>query len=337
MKIFLLVAMLLCVMPSIEQNVMAQLPSSSIGPTSKEEAQVIWTNGKKAFQNEQWQEAVNYLTRYIDRYPAAPNFSEAHLLLGKALLFLARPKEAIKPIRYFISFNQNTIAAKRAQIDLCEAYLQMKKYHEALLTADEIIKKKLKTGLITPDLIAEALLYKAKALINLERDSNAQTSLTAAKKEIENIAPGSLTEQREYLLGQSLFVELWLKGKECGRLASKSGLSEDQVINQIERRGICLHEEALILAKALELPESTAQRMSLDSYLKDMQTFAKACKSPPARTGKLTQQQIQRYKKELSELLLPKCKAKQTEVIELFKDHSETASKIGTINFEARR
>ena len=127
------------VITSVDCLAKEPLPDTRAGSTSTAEASLLWEQGQKAFQSESYQEAVNQLKRLIDRYPGVKGFTEAHYLLGSSFIELKRPKEALHPLRYYVSANGKTEAGLNGRVKLAEAYLMLKKFNEAYLTAGEIV------------------------------------------------------------------------------------------------------------------------------------------------------------------------------------------------------
>ena len=49
---------------------------TSNGPTSPQEADILWNDGQKAFEKGQYQDAINDLQRLVDRYPGFTDISK---------------------------------------------------------------------------------------------------------------------------------------------------------------------------------------------------------------------------------------------------------------------
>src|SRR5690242_18744119 len=89
---------------------------TSLGPTSNEEAEILWKQGQSALQNSEFQDAANSLQRFVDRYPSKPGYLKAHLLLGKALFGLGKAQESLAPFKYFISATGTRIESIEARL-----------------------------------------------------------------------------------------------------------------------------------------------------------------------------------------------------------------------------
>src|SRR6476620_2157108 len=105
----------LLVIPLLWANVSFAL-QHSVGALSEKEASFHWSQGESAFQKGQYQEAVNHLQRLVERYPGKTGFIQAHFYLGKALLELGKPREAIEKLKYFISSTRQRSETPQAYI-----------------------------------------------------------------------------------------------------------------------------------------------------------------------------------------------------------------------------
>ena len=94
------------------------------GPTSQQESDILWTDGQKAFDTGAYQDAVNDLSRLVDRYPGSTGYLEAHRLLGRSLMLLGRTAEAIAPLQAYITATGNRELGLTTRLWLGDAYLQ---------------------------------------------------------------------------------------------------------------------------------------------------------------------------------------------------------------------
>ena len=283
---------------------------SSIGPTSTEEAGVLWKKGNQAFEEKKYPEAVRSLERLIHRYPASAHFFEAHRLLGIAHLENHEPHLAIVPLKDFVEVERKSSAGLQTRLALGRALLDLKKFHETLLLAEELLVEK---GTSNEVSIA-ALLMKARALMGLNEDARATQSLDSAKVKLEAQKEPSLPLKP--LKGQAAWLELKLKIRTCEKFPTKGSLTEEQIRNQLNRRGTCLSEASLLHLKTLEAGDLDWGRQSALELSSSFQDYTKACKNPSnppplARPEKRTKTQLKQYRSELVQLLQKECAEKR--------------------------
>jgi tetratricopeptide (TPR) repeat protein len=275
----------------------AGISQSSSGPTSTEERELIAKEGKAAFDQGDYQEAITRYQRLIDRYPAAPGYLDAHLYLGIARLRLKQPKQALEPLKYYVQAQEVKTEADQGRLWLAQAYLGTKKFPEALLLTQEI-----KTP-IPPDVETKSLLLRARAQMGLKKDWDATRSLDSAKK---------IAEENHYtsLLGESAAVAISLKTRACALLPNpKSGaLDEAQTRQQFDRRGTCLIEAVLLFRDVLKSEDEEWVAESQTELMDSFKNYSVACLNPPPAPGKRTTQQAKQYKSELVGILAQDCK-----------------------------
>ena len=288
---------------------------SSNGPATTEEAHVLWQDARQETQGKEFKEAVPKLQRLIDRYPSYEGFTEAHFLLGSALLSLGRPSEAQAPLRYYIQALGKTPEANRARLRLAEAYLDTRKFQEALLIALELERQG--EAAAPREVALSGQLFKAQALHGLGH-------LDKALKLLETTRTAIHPEEKT-LLAQASEVALELKLSDCSRLPGPraSQLDEAQMKNVFERRGTCLSESLMTLRELLQKGnqkqiENAArlEKSSFDSYLK-------ACSSPVFPHDRRSAKEKSQYVAELMILLRNTCRSaldKNFELLQSMKD-----------------
>ena len=277
----------------------AGVPPSSRGPTSDEEAALLWKDGQKAYDLSNYSEAIQNLQRLVDRYPGKPGYLQAHYLLGHSLVKSGDTKHAIEPLRYFIAASSPADESWSARLLLAQAYLDTGKFQEAKLTALEIQNRINQKNLpaISPDFVIEAVLVRSAALFGLKHFAEAA--------QLSQSAEGLLTPQSSAALtGKTLLHGLKMKTFQCSQLGSKGPLSEAQLRNQFDRRGSCLLE-ALLIFQRIAKAEDT---LSLDTAEKELglafQTYRHACLSPPQASGVVrTPKQALQFRAELGNSL----------------------------------
>ncbi len=244
----------------------------------------------------------------IDRYPGYEGYLDAHLDLGRALLKLDDPVRATPLLEYYVSSTSTQLEGLRARIPLGEALLKRGKYNEAILDAGEIEK----APKATPEILANALLLKARALIGLERDSRAQDSLNSAKA----VAKERL-QNSPLILGEASAIELDLKARECSRFPTERRLDEEKTIDQLSRRGTCLLEALNIYKDALNSGRSSAALEATNRIELAFDSYHHACLNPPEPPAlhpfDRNQTQKARYREELGAVLEQECKKRYNE------------------------
>lgn len=249
---------------------------SSVGPTSPEEAALIWKEGKTAFEQKKFKEAIFPLQRLIDRYPGASGYLQAHYLLARAFLVLHRPAESLEPLKYYIQAVNQDLEAK---IWLGRAYLELKKYHEADLISLEVEKARSRVKTADFNRI-QALLIRTQALIGMGKDAYAENVLASAKAMLPGVASPGLPMAE----GEALWLGLELKTVACRKLPSKERLAEGQLKNQLERRGLCLLEAMVlfhdVLEKFIAIKEKTRAKIAEKEMVVAFKEFDIACSHP---------------------------------------------------------
>jgi tetratricopeptide (TPR) repeat protein len=285
-------------LPNFIPAVFAQETSS--GPTSDEEAGILWKEGEADFKNEDYAKAIPLLQRLVDRYPGQAGYLEAHRYLGRAYLFSHQAEKSVKPFEYYITATGDRGLALRTRIWLAEAFIELGKYHEALLSAQEVEKAKDPGA----ELFAEAELLKARALLSLKEDLR-------AGKVYDSVREKTVIQSDPELKSQAELISLELKVRECGNLPQKNTgkMNELEVRRLFSQRGLCL-QEALIQTKSVLDPAEQARNSltmfnAMKTILKSFAEYNLAVKKPPASPDvrKQTPAQNKQYKAELADIL----------------------------------
>ena len=292
--------------------------STSVGPTSAEEASVLFEEGQKSFHDESYQTVIDDLQRLVDRYPAAPGYLAAHRMLGIAYLNLGKFKRALTPLKYYVQTAGNSTAGLETRLWLGAAYLGLGQSNDAYLCAAEIInrlEKEEDRKKITPvgqlrDIQIQALLLKADALLMQDHSERAIRAMTSAEQLISPDSPALL---QAYLAR----VQLEIKTGECSRFSKTGPLEELQVKNQMERKGTCLLQAAMIYHDTLKTGEKKWSAVATQDLKAALKNYSLSCAHPPRPPGKRTQLELRRYTAELAELLRPECERNHTKLKEL--------------------
>lgn len=317
-----------------------KLPQSAIGPASAAEAEILWKEGFADYEAGRYAEAVHRLQRYVDRYPAAPGFAEAQLMIGRSHLQLGQWKEAQAPLLAFISSHTQTIEGHEARLDLARSQLGRKQFNEAYLTSLEVLSAKAPSP-IPPKLEIAALLLRSHALIGLGREDRATQTLESARKSIASLqpalqppgAPGGganpppTDPEVEELQMEAESIRMDLKTRTCARYPSARALSEAQTLDQFGRRADCLLEATIIVKDAS--PVSGNFDVMTENYATAFENYAKAIRNPPIPPRDpqrpRSKRQLEQYKMELADRLSRSMTQKKSQAIELLKPSPKDA------------
>jgi hypothetical protein len=276
----------------------ASAQETSSGPTSEEEAGILWKDGEAAFKNEDYTKVIPLLQRLIDRYPGHAGYLEAHRYLGRAYLFTHQAGKSVAPFKYYITATGDRGLGLRTRIWLSEAFMELGKNHEAFLSAQEVEKAE-NPG---QELFAEALLFKARALLGLNESER-------AGKIYDSVREKTVVQTDPELKSQAELIELEMKVSECKKLPNQKKLDEMDVRRQFAQRSLCL-EEALVQTKkvldpAAEAKNSLTSAHAFKTILDGFEDYNKALKNPPSSPDarKLSAAQNKQYKAELGDIL----------------------------------
>ena len=297
-----------------------QAEESSWGPTSEKEAQVLWVEGQKSLENEKFQEAISYFRRLIDRYPAQEGYFQAHSLLGQAYLEMGQPEKAIPLLQFFISNQSDRVELAKARLILGHCYIHLKKYDEAYLLTNELNQQH-KKQLLPLELRLESLIIQAHASFGLHQNLRTELALDAAEKKM---IPGMSSR----IKGLFNHLKLSLKIRMCEQFPSQKLLSDGQLQNQMERRGLCLQESLIILKKVIQSQHlqsiqgsftelSSAFRNYRDSCLHPFQYLAKVAKN------KRTPSEEKSYREELTDFTFKNCLTNNEKALGLLENELE--------------
>ncbi|OFZ19631.1 MAG: hypothetical protein A2X94_17470 [Bdellovibrionales bacterium GWB1_55_8] len=274
--------------------------SGHAGPRSSVEAEVLWKQGKEAYHQEKYAEAARELQRFVDRYPGATGYLEAHLLLGRSLLKTGNPARAIPPLRYVTSASRSENELAAARVLLARAYMESGKHEESYQTTIEIEKKHGGSQATQ----SEALLIRARALTGQGHEARAAKVLESAK--------ALIVEER----AEAAWLELDLKHRKCARFPSQSPLDEEKVRDQLARRGDCLGEALLLFRAVLETSDPAWSRRALEDTKGAFKNYWKICSHPPdppeppeGSRKPRTPLQLKRYRGELTAFLQAACRS----------------------------
>jgi tetratricopeptide (TPR) repeat protein len=255
----------------------AQAVETANGPTSQQEADILWTDGQKYFDAGKYQDSVNSLSRLVDRYPGATGYLEAHRLLGRSLMMLGRYSEAAPLFESYINATGNRELGLSTRLWLGETYLQIGKANEAYLSSQEIEKA---TQLSKSDIYARSQFLKARALLALDRDERAQ-------RVIDSVESLPIVQSDSALKGYAAQARIDLKLRSCRGYPSAGAMDEQQARDQFSRRALCLQEALVLFKTAAESRELGTGDQTATELYKGFESYTTATRKPPPPT-KLT-------------------------------------------------
>ena len=282
-----------------------QAAPTSAGPTSTQEAQTIWLEGKRAFDESRLSEAAQNLQRLVDRYPGDPHQNDAMEILGETYLQLNQATRAIPLLLAAVDTHPREGRGQKTRLILGEAYLVAKKYDEALLIVQEIEKVLNQANLNSTNpatLRSESVLLKGRTLLAKNHLERAQLSLLSLESELPRLEELDLRD-RIYAF------RLQLGLSQCTRITTPGPLTERQVQDQMERSATCLIEK-IAAAKPLFLTKNPKIKVSLPELVgtafKALRaTYRQPAAPPELKNRKRTSKELSKYRSELSLLLKP--------------------------------
>ena len=276
----------------------AGISHTSVGPTSKEEGELLWKDAETLYSNGEYVKARRPLERILARYPGHTHYIEAKLLLGRTYLRSDQPLKASKILKEIIQWNSKTLISYETRADLAVAQLEMLRAAEALLLCQEILNSPLDPSAMTPHR-ARSYLIKAMSHAELKQPQLAAEAIALAKKEFElhtvELADWKL-ERDLTLLDYQLYT--------CSLLPSNESLTEAQLREQMQRRKLCLMDAIPLGNLLFESKEPAYVHEASRSWVKALIHSRKVVLSPthPPKTEKRTPQQLQTYLSELRDL-----------------------------------
>ena len=288
--------------------------STSRGPTSPEEAQILWEQGSLASQEARAADVVISLQRLIDRYPADSHRKTALYQLGRAYLDLSRPQEAIPLLEAFILSSEDPQEKLEARLLLGKSYFKLEKHIETLLVVREI-ETQTQTLRPSEDFRLQTLLLKSRALFHNHHPQQARLELITLEK-------SQNSSTRQALIDQIDSFKLELKLYECAQMTTRETMSELQAKAQIHHRASCLLEAVLGSKNVLKASDPEIQTSVTHELKQGFDSLHLSCLHPPSppplKDRKRTPLEVQRYRAELIDLVQPLCKQTRAQAQELY-------------------
>ena len=280
---------------------LAEVPqkrSSSFGVRSQQEAKLLWKDGRKAFELGQLQKAASLFQRLVDRYPGNPGYLEAHYLLGKTYFLSSNCKDAVPPLSHYIGAHTYTPQSLDSRLLLARCKLLDHKYEEALLISEEVLKNKDKIGsALDPVTLTSFWLLKIESLHRNGQNKNASLLLESLLPELETQSP-------KPLLAHGKLLEMRLKLDACVTLNAKVKISEATTRQRMGEWGECLNEATVLFYAVVQNGEPTTIDLATTEITQSFRNYITQCQKPPKPLAKLTKIEFNRYRSELSDILI---------------------------------
>lgn len=292
--------------PSVEGNRLVD----QTGAAEKTKAEILWGNAMDKFATRNFKDSAKLFQEYVNRYPGAPESIDARYNLAQSYLFGKEPKAAIPSFLAVIEIRGKSLLANEARNYLGQAFLDDSRFTEAYLVSEELLNQEAPGA----NLRAKALLLRAHAQAGMKQNHEAEKSLVA----FQSIAENDPELERE--VAGSFLVSLLLKGNHCDALPSKPSLPEDQVLDQIARKGICVLEMGTLLSKASKRFTEEELVLGGQTLSTSLDEFRNSCDEPPLDVKKLSRAKASTAKKEVRSKLHEGCVSTEKLLIEALKD-----------------
>lgn len=268
----------------------AASPLAQADPALRAEAQAALTEKR-------YSEAERLLEIYIRKHPGQPGYLDAHRELAEARIAQQRFKQAIAPLEYYV----RAAGTPDNRLWLGEILLRAGSPSAALLNARAVLEKTPADRLAPVQ--SRARLLKANAQFELGQYAETEKTLDA----------GELGED-------AAILRVRLRLVECGRFPSATRLSEEQAIDQFDRKASCLQDALARFKPGTDSPARLTMRQALSREAAQLHVYAE---KPPMAP---------RAAKELSTLLRKKFaeSRKQWEALVTDADLKRSLSAIGT-------
>jgi tetratricopeptide (TPR) repeat protein len=277
--------------------------------SEKDRAAALWSSAMEKFAERSFGESADLFRSYVDRHPSFPEAVDARYYMAQSYLYSKRPKEAVPAFISVIEIRGNSPLGNEARTHLGQAYLDDGRFTEAFLVSEEILSQ----NVVGNTLRAKALLLRAHAQAGMKQDAEAEKSLLAFQ------AAADADPELERELSGSYLVSLLLKANRCDAFPSRKTLPEDQLIDQISRKGLCILEMGTLLVKAakrLDENELLSGSEALESSVKDLR---KHCTDPSLEVPKKARAKLKQAKKEVRAKIAPECSSSEKLLLESWK------------------
>jgi len=281
-----------------------------VSAEEKAKASALWNQSLEAFSARSYKSSIKLLTEYVDKYPGTLDSIDARYFLAQSHLFTKNAKAALPLLTSVIEIRGKSALGNEARTYLGQAYLDESKFTEAYLVSEELLSQES----IGTTFRAKALLLRAHAQAGLKQNLEAEKTLVA----FQTIAESDPELERE--TAGSFLVSLLLKANHCDALPSSKALPEDQVIDQISRKSLCILEMGTLLVKASKRLSEDELLVAAETVTKSLAEYSKDRETHPLAIGKKNAAKMKTARAELSEKLLEGYKSAEKLLTESFRE-----------------
>ena len=262
----------------------------------------LFERGQNAFQSKKYEQAITPLKEIVEHHPGFPQLFEVKRLLGKSLLALKNPQEALPYLKEIVETTPLTHPqAVLIRLDLGEAYLQNQQNQLAYLTALEIEKLQNHPH-FSPEEKVRGLLIKGISTLRTEQKEKREELTQLILSSIEGQSP-SISDS---LKTQVQTFKLEFKLHSCSRFFMEKNLNEQQILDQYDRQGLCLLEAFNLYPTLFKTSDPALLAHATGLLKKAFLDYEIRAQSPPQTAQAKGRSQLQQLKEqaELKDLLL---------------------------------
>jgi TolA-binding protein len=293
-----------------------------ISAEERAKAAALWSTAMEKFSAREFKGAVKLLEEYVNRYPGTPDSVDARYDLAQSYLYTKRPDSAIPLFLSVIEIRGNSLLGNEARTYLGQSYLDAGKFTEAYLVSDELLAQ----SDLPPTFRAKALLIRAHAQAGLGQNLEAEKTLVAFQSVAEN------DPELERETATSFLVSLLLRSNRCDALPSAKALPEDQLLDQMERKGICILEMATMLSRAAKKLGPSEISQAAGTLVSSVEAYRRECSDPGLARGRLSKSKYSAAKKEITEKLADGCRNAEKLLRETFRGRENLKAVLEQLN-----
>ncbi len=265
---------------------------------TEEGAILLEKKARTAFGQGKYSESVMIFEQIKKELPSFSGNLRVHLFLGLTYRRLGKLNQAINPLRYYAEALSHTPEGSRALLTLAHTYTDLKKYHEALWAAEEIISSKSRA----PEVVQlEAVIVKGRAWLGLKKVKRSKRAIDSFFIKTKNRSDLKKLKAQAYLLSMDMTLY------RCEKYPKSQKRAEIYIREQIKERGECLLEALVQYIYAVEQGNPNLLLQGGQRFKSSFQKYNYLCKSPPKPPGKRTAKQLRQYREEISKILKTDC------------------------------
>ena len=141
--------------------------------------------------------------------------------------------------------------------------------------------------------------------------------------------PAALLNASPEVQAHAAWIDLQLKLRQCEKFPTRGRLEEDEVRSQLERKGVCLNEGAVIFRAILETSSARFSELASQALTRGYTAYENNCANPPSPPAlpagkKRTAEQTLQYRAELSDRLAQDCVNREKPAYGLLLDLRQT-------------